>query len=112
METPKKRKETYKLTFGWLKKCGTTKPKYVMPRQGGGARKAEMPRTATYKEMLETAQNLFNVHVNSSNKCYLGNYQGEEMRSTLTCEELVKSSNFVKLPRLYLVTEISETISR
>ncbi|KAH3734175.1 hypothetical protein DPMN_040615 [Dreissena polymorpha] len=52
METPKKRKDrkdrkdTNKVTFGWLKKCRSTKLKYVMPQQGGGARKAELPRTA------------------------------------------------------------------
>lgn len=102
------KKETYKITFGWIKKCGET-CKYVMPRQGGGARKTDVPRSATYEEILDIACDLFSL--TKSDNSYIGNYNGEPFPTKISCEQIVKDSKFVKLPRIYVVTKIAHTSS-
>lgn len=59
-ESKSKQKETYKISFGWMIKNGENL-KYVMPRQGGVAKKVDVPRKAAYSEVLQLALSLYKI---------------------------------------------------
>jgi dsDNA-binding SOS-regulon protein len=79
--------------------------KYVMPRQGGGAKKETIRKDATYDDMLRIAKELYNMDEDSD--CYLGTYDAQQLDKNITCSQFVKQSNFVTLPRIYLIKQES-----
>jgi hypothetical protein len=52
----KKKKDTYRILFGWMRR-DKGRLKYVMPRQGGGAKKCDVQRDTSYSGLLDIGKN-------------------------------------------------------